>query len=180
MLRLDTRDEDEEVSEGASAEVDTPGFRFDKKGCRLVGQQEGWEKEAQAQDRVKEVLAFYYFSEGGIESQRQAAEWAAGGWQQPADWGSCLDWIADQWGATEDTTSPRTRDNVMLMRLQFSSRTRLVGVLLWQQRQRSCTSAVRQWQRECSEQKAARRAAGGWARVWGLFGQLTWRGASSQ
>ena len=54
-----------------------------------------------------------------------------------------------------------------------------MGVLLWQQRQRSCTSAVRQWQEECSEQKAARRAASGWARVWGLFGQLTWHRTGS-
>ena len=34
----------------------------------------GWEKEAKEQDRVDEVLAFYYFSEEGMESQRQAAE----------------------------------------------------------------------------------------------------------
>ena len=91
--------------------------------------------------------------------------------------GSCLDWIADQWGATEDTTSPQTRD--LLMRLQFSSRTGLVGVLLWQQRQRSCTSAVRQWREGCNEQKAARRAAGGWARVWRLFSELTWRAGTN-
>ena len=91
VLRLDTGDEDEEMPEGAGAEVDTPGFRFDRRECRLVGQREGWEKEAKEQGRVDEVLASYYSSEKGVESQRQAAEWAAGGWQQPVGWGSCLD-----------------------------------------------------------------------------------------
>ena len=91
VLRLGTGDEDEEIPEGAGAEVDTPGFRFGRRKCRLVGQRGGWEKGAKEQGRVDELLAFHYFSEKGMESQRQAAEWAAGGWQQPAGWGSCLD-----------------------------------------------------------------------------------------
>ena len=157
--------------------MDTPGFRFSSREYGLAGQSGDVGEETLAQARVEDVLAAYYFSEEAVESRRKAAEWAADGWQQPADWGSCLDWIADQWGATEDTASPRTKD--LLMRLQFSSRTGLVGVLLWQQRQRSCTSAVRQWQDWCSEQVAARKAAGGWARVWERFGQLTWRSSNS-
>ena len=177
LLRLGVDDEDDDEAVGADAEVDTPGFSFNRRECGLAGQPRDEELEASAQARVEDELAAYYFREEAVESRRRAAEWAAGGWQQPSDWGSCLDWIADQWGATEDTASPRTQD--LLMRLQFSSRTGLVGVLLWQQRQHSYTSAVRQWQDWCSEQVAARKAAGGWARVWERFGQLTWRRSSS-
>ena len=66
----------------------------------------------------------------------------------------------------------------VLVRLQYSSRTGLVGVLLWQQRRRNYISAVRQWQQECINQQAARRSAGRWARVRELFRQLTWRRTS--
>ena len=153
LLRLGVDDEDDDEAVGADAEVDTPGFSFNRRECGLAGQPRDGELETPAQARVEDVLAAYYFREEAVESRRRAAEWAADGWQQPSDWGSCLDWIADQWGATEDTASPRTKD--LLMRLQFSSRPGLVGVLLWQQRQRSCTSAVRQWQDWCSGQVAA-------------------------
>ena len=71
VLRLGAEDEDEDDAEGAGAEVDTPDFQFSKKECRLqlAGQQEDWGKEAQAQSRVEEVLAAYYFSEEGVESR---------------------------------------------------------------------------------------------------------------
>ena len=177
VLRLGVDDDDDDEAVGAGAEVDTPGFSFSRREYGLAGQPRDVEGGTPAQARVEDELAAYYFSVEAVESRGRAAEWAAGGWQQPADWGSCLDWIADQWGGTEDTASPRTQN--LLIRLQFSSRTGLVGVLLWQQRQRSCTSAVRQWQDWCSEQVAARRAAGGWARVWERFGQLTWHRSSS-
>ena len=115
VLRLGAEDDDDDEAEGAGAEVDTPGFRFSSREYGLAGQPGDVEEETPAQARVEDVLTAYYFSEEAVESRKQAAEWAAGGWQQPADWGSCLDWVADQWGATEDTASPRTKD--LLMRL---------------------------------------------------------------
>ena len=55
--------------------------------------QSGGGSESSADTDV--ILKIFYSSpEGpGVESRRKAAEWAAEGWQQPADWpcGSCLD-----------------------------------------------------------------------------------------
>ena len=73
---------------------------------------------------MDDVLAAYYFSDEGVESRRKAADWAVGGWQQLADWGRCLDWIADQWGAISMEGASPSQD------LQYSSRTGLVVVLL--------------------------------------------------
>ena len=97
----------------------------------------------------------------GIESRRKVAEWAAEGWQQRANWGSCLDWIAEQWGAVEGTGPLQD----LLGQLQFGIRVGLKwdcmvhGVLLWQQRQHSFGLATKQWQRQQSSQEGGVRAA---------------------
>ena len=109
----------------------------------------------------------------GEESRRKVAEWAAAGWQQPADWGSCLDWVVEQWGAVEGEGPLQD----LLGQLQFGNRVRLVGVLLWRQWQFS--SAARGWRRQQYSQEEDERAAGRWGDVRALFQQLTWRWARS-
>ena len=84
MLRLGAADEGGGGVEGADAEVDTPGFRFIRKECRLVGQQGGWEKESQAQARarVEGVLAANLTTslrkEWSRRGRRQSGRQAAG------------------------------------------------------------------------------------------------------
>ena len=90
-----------------AAGVDGQDFRFSqRKGLREEQVAEaacggGSESNADTDDIL--VSNALYSSTEGVESRRKVAEWAAEGWQQPADWGSCLDWIAEQWGAVDGT-----------------------------------------------------------------------------
>ena len=74
--------------------------------------------------RTDDVLDVFYSSAEGVESRGKVAEWAAEGWEQPADWGSCLDWVAEQWGAVEGEGPLQG----LLGQLQFGSRVGLVPV----------------------------------------------------
>ena len=62
---------------------------------RGIGIREGNEESVYSADTY-DVLDAFYSSPEGVESRRKVVEWAAEGWQQPAGWGSCLDWVAKQ------------------------------------------------------------------------------------
>ena len=120
------------------------------------------------------LMRMHYSSAEGGESRGKVAEWAAAGWQQPSGWSSCLNWVAEQWGAVEDEGPPAAGPaRAAAVRQQSGAghggcaalAAVAVAVLL------SCQG----WRRQQCSQEEGERAARRWSGARALSQQLTWR-----